>query len=45
MHVSCSVTDGYTGKLNFEKGVANDQTCSVLRDTGATICGIRKRLV
>jgi hypothetical protein len=27
------------------QGKVNDSACSVLRDTGATVCGVRKRLV
>ena len=40
--IVCSVE---VGKLHFENGEVNNTVCSILRDTGATICGIRKRLV
>jgi hypothetical protein len=43
--VLCSVLDSSVGKLQLEKGAVNDIPCSVLRDTGATVCGVRKRLV
>ena len=34
-----------TGNLKFESGKVNDNVCSVLRDTGATVCGVRKELI
>ena len=40
--IVCSVE---VGKLHFDAGKVNETECSVLRDTGATICGVRKRLV
>ena len=43
--VVCSVQDYFTGKLHLESGSVNEQCVSVLRDTGATICGVRRRLV
>lgn len=42
--IICSASE-YSGHLVFEKGLVNTTPCSVLRDTGATICGVRKRLV
>jgi hypothetical protein len=33
------------GQLQLETGSVSQTKCSVLRDTGATICGVRKRLV
>jgi len=43
--VLCSVLQSAVGRLQLEAGYVNQQSCSVLRDTGATICGVRKRLV
>ncbi|WP_353817131.1 hypothetical protein, partial [Acinetobacter baumannii] len=43
--VVCSVFDQTPGHLHLEVGSVNSTACSVLRDTGATICGVRKRLV
>lgn len=43
--VVCSVLENSMGKLHFQSGSVNDIPSSVLRDTGATICGVRKRLV
>eukprot|EP00745_Piridium_sociabile_P039410 TRINITY_DN7365_c0_g1_i12.p1 TRINITY_DN7365_c0_g1~~TRINITY_DN7365_c0_g1_i12.p1 ORF type:complete len:1702 (-),score=291.88 TRINITY_DN7365_c0_g1_i12:2644-7599(-) len=43
--VVCSVTDEFSGQLHLESGSVNGSSCSVLRDTGATVCGVRKRLV
>ena len=35
----------FSGKLHLQSGIVNGVRCSVLRDTGATICAVRKRLV
>ena len=35
----------FSGKLHLQSGTVNGVRCSVLRDTGATVCGVRKRLV
>ena len=35
----------FSGKLHLQSGTVNGVRCSVLRDTGATICAVRKRLV
>ena len=35
----------FSGKLHLQSGTVNGVCCSVLRDTGATICAVRKRLV
>ena len=43
--VVCSVHDSFTGRLHLESGTVNGVEASVLRDTGATICGVRRRLV
>ena len=43
--VDCSLQDSFSGKLHLQSGTVNGVRCSVLRDTGATICGVRKRLV
>ena len=43
--VVCSVNEQPSGKLDLELGEVNGSKCSVLRDTGATICGVRKRHV
>lgn len=43
--IVCSLSDSHRGSLSLELGQINDIDCSVLRDTGATICGVRKRLV
>ena len=43
--VVCSVADDFSGRLHLESGSVNGSSCSVLRDTGATVCGVRKRLV
>ena len=43
--VVCSLVDEFTGQLHLESGSVNGSACSVLRDTGATVCGVRKRLV
>ena len=43
--IVCSSIHEFTGHLNLCSGKVNDVACSVLRDTGATICGVRKRLV
>ena len=44
-NVVCSVTGEFAGQLQLESGSVNRIACSVLRDTGATVCGVRKRLV
>ena len=43
--VDCSLQDSFSGKLHLQSGTVNGVRCSVLRDTGATVCGVRKRLV
>eukprot|EP00745_Piridium_sociabile_P014889 TRINITY_DN21965_c0_g1_i2.p1 TRINITY_DN21965_c0_g1~~TRINITY_DN21965_c0_g1_i2.p1 ORF type:complete len:972 (+),score=119.48 TRINITY_DN21965_c0_g1_i2:366-2918(+) len=43
--IVCSLQDEFAGRLDFHSGVVNDQPVSVLRDTGATVCGVRSRLV
>ena len=43
--VVCSLLEDSMGHINLEKGLVNDIPCSVLRDTGASICGIRRRLI
>ena len=43
--VDCSLQDSFSGKLHLQSGTVNGARCSVLRDTGATICAVRKRLV
>ena len=40
-----SAMDGHIGSLKLESGFANNQYVSVLRDSGANVCGIRKTLV
>ena len=35
----------FSGKLHLQSGTVNGVRCSLLRDTGATICAVRKRLV
>ena len=35
----------FSGKLHLQSGTVDGVRCSVLRDTGATICAVRKRLV
>ena len=35
----------HVGALTLEPGFVNSEVCSVLRDTGSTICCVRKRLV
>ena len=42
--VLSSMSD-HIGHLNLESGVVNGVKCSLLRDTGANVCGIRKSLV
>ncbi|KAL8559173.1 hypothetical protein ACOMHN_048420 [Nucella lapillus] len=44
-HTVCSSIQEYSGCLKLESGKVNGTVCSVLRDTGATVCGVRKRLV
>ena len=44
-HVVCSSIQEFSGRLNLRSGKVNGVTCSVLRDTGATVCGVRRRLV
>ena len=43
--VACSLQESFSGKLYLQSGTVNGVRCSVLRDTGATVCGVRKRLV
>ena len=43
--VDCSLQDSFSGKLHLQSRTVNGVRCSVLRDTGATICAVRKRLV
>ena len=43
--VDCSLQNSFSGKLHLQSGTVNGVRCSVLRDTGATICAVRKRLV
>jgi len=43
--VVCAVLDQPVGQLHLEMGSVNTMACSVLRDTGATTCGVRRRLV
>ena len=43
-NVACSLVD-VSGSLQLDKGLVNNTPCSILRDTGATICGVRERLV
>ena len=43
--VGCSLQESFSGKLHLQSGTVNGVRCSVLRDTGATVCGVRKRLV
>ena len=43
--VACSLQESFSGKLHLQSGKVNGVRCSVLRDTGATVCGVRKRLV
>ena len=43
--VICSSIQEHVGKLKLESGTVNSARCSVLRDTGANVCGVRKRLV
>ena len=43
--VDCSLQESFSGKLHLQSGTVNGFRCSVLRDTGATICAVRKRLV
>ncbi|KAL8570564.1 hypothetical protein ACOMHN_008921 [Nucella lapillus] len=40
-----SAMKGHIGQLNLEPGTINGQKCSVLRDMGANVCGVRKTLV
>ena len=44
-HILCSMGQECVGTLKFDTGRVNDEKCSVLRDTGANVCGVRKRLV
>ena len=41
----CSSIQEFAGQLDLKSGFVNGTPCSVLRDTGATVCGVRKRLV
>ena len=43
--VACSLQEPFSGRLHLQSGTVNGVRCSVLRDTGATVCGVRKRLV
>ena len=43
--VACSMQESFSGKLHLQSGTVNGVRCSVLRDMGATACGVRKRLV
>ena len=43
--VDCSLQESFSGKLHLQSGTVNGVRCSVLRDTGATVCAVRKRLV
>ena len=43
--VDCSLRDSFSEKLHLQSGTVNGVRCSVLRDTGATICAVRKQLV
>ena len=43
--VACSLQESFSGKLHLQSGTVNGVRCSVLRDTGATVCGVRERLV
>ena len=43
--VACSLQESFSGKLHLQSGTVNGVRCSVLRDTGATVCGVCKRLV
>ena len=43
--VDCSLQESFSGKLHLQSGTVNGVRCSLLRDTGATICAVRKRLV
>ena len=43
--VDFSLQEPFSGKLHLQSGTVNGVRCSVLRDTGATICAVRKRLV
>ena len=45
METVCSSIQEFSGRLDFQSGLVNGSACSVLRDTGATVCGVRKRLV
>ena len=40
-----SSMEGHIGKLRLDSGKVNGTKCSVLRDTGANVCGVRKTLV
>ena len=43
--IACSLQESFSGKLHLQSGTVNGVRCSMLRDTGATVCGVRKRLV
>ena len=43
--VVCSAMKECTGQLHLESGQINSTSCSVLRDTGTTVCGVRKTFV
>ena len=42
---ACSLQESFSIKLHLQSGTVNGVRCSVLRDTGSTVCGVRKRLV
>ncbi|KAL8560911.1 hypothetical protein ACOMHN_035851 [Nucella lapillus] len=44
-HTVCSSIQEFSGRLKLEAGKVNGTVCFVLRDTGATVCGVRKWLV
>ena len=44
-HIVCSLKDEFSGDLHLHRGKVNGRHASVLRDTGATICGVRAGLV
>ena len=44
-YVLCSAAQYHVGSLKFDSGKVNSEKCLVLRDTGANVCGVRKRLI
>ena len=38
--VACSMQESFSGKLHLQPGTVNGVRCSVLRDMGATACGV-----